>query len=450
MALLDEDGRKRLEDQSKTNGQRFAEYDADLQISFHSTPRQLAYHRWLIAQFKAYLGEFPPTFALASQFMASDRFKKLKPRSLDRYYRIVKRFLDRQCGIPFKLEIQKTRSLPKQIETGDINKLCATIAGKQTHKKTILRDLLLIEFDKLYGLRAAELADIIVRDIQFENRNISVEGKGNKDRNLPMTDDMLDKLKTLVIGKAPNDSLFGLKDRTISNKVGLWGRKSGTTLHAHALRHYAAEQLLNAGAGLEVVQDFLGHESPETTRAYIAANPERLRTAIERVGKGETETPEAANTAKITDLLAKVDKLVDGTGTIHKPDEGDLVRPVSAGSREQEIADTLKALKEFTVRIGEVDLDAASVLNRSWDKFSNGIVLGEFLGILVSEFQLEGVNFNLVCSPGESLIAHLNLHQIIRQEPRLRGVKQKEVIYWVLTDFGKKVVLAFSLLGNKP
>jgi hypothetical protein len=38
MALLDEDGRKRLEDQSKTNGQRFAEYDADLQISFHSTP----------------------------------------------------------------------------------------------------------------------------------------------------------------------------------------------------------------------------------------------------------------------------------------------------------------------------------------------------------------------------------------------------------------------------
>jgi hypothetical protein len=37
MALLDEDGRRRLKDQSKTNGQRFAEYDADLQISFHYT-----------------------------------------------------------------------------------------------------------------------------------------------------------------------------------------------------------------------------------------------------------------------------------------------------------------------------------------------------------------------------------------------------------------------------
>ena len=121
MALLDEHGRKRLEDQSKTNGQRFAEYDADLQISFHATPRQLAYHRWLIAEFRAYLGEFPPTHALASQFMASARFIKLKPRSLDRYYRIVKRFLGRQCGIPFELVIQKTRSLPEQSETADVN-----------------------------------------------------------------------------------------------------------------------------------------------------------------------------------------------------------------------------------------------------------------------------------------------------------------------------------------
>jgi len=233
MALLDDDGRKRLEDQSKANGQRFAEYDADLQISFHSTPRQLAYHRWLIAQFKAYLGEFPPTSGMASQFMASERFKTIKSRSLDRYYRIVKRFLDRQCGIPFTLIIQKTRSLPKQIETADVSKLSDAIANKRTHKGTILRDLLLVDLDKTYGLRAEELADIKVRDIQFENRCIPVEGKGNKDPNLPLTDDMLNKLKTFVIGKAPNDSLFGLKVRTISNKIGLWGRKSGTNLHAH-------------------------------------------------------------------------------------------------------------------------------------------------------------------------------------------------------------------------
>ena len=48
MTLLDDEGKKRLADQVKTNDERFSEYDTDLQLSFQSTPRQLAYHRWMI------------------------------------------------------------------------------------------------------------------------------------------------------------------------------------------------------------------------------------------------------------------------------------------------------------------------------------------------------------------------------------------------------------------
>jgi len=91
------------------------------------------------------LGQFPPTAALAKQYLAGERFRKLKPRSLDRYYRIIKRFLVRQCGIPFDLVIQKTRSLPHPVETGSVDKLRAAIAAKRTYKRTVKRDLLLVD-----------------------------------------------------------------------------------------------------------------------------------------------------------------------------------------------------------------------------------------------------------------------------------------------------------------
>ncbi|XUX00068.1 MAG: site-specific integrase [Dehalogenimonas sp.] len=320
MALLDDIGKRRLEDQSKTNEQRFSEYDADLKISFQSTPRQLEYHRWLIAQFRSFLGPFPPTEPLAKQFLAGDRFSKLKPRSIDRYYRILKRFLERQCGITLTLTVQKTRSLPEEVENSEVVKLREAIAAKKTHRDTIERDLLLIDTACLTGLRAAELGRLVVRNIQFENRLMNVKrGKGFKDRNIPVTDELLERLKLLMAGKKPDELIFGLDVRTISNKIGQWGRKSGTNLHAHALRHYSAERLRDSGADLDVIQDFLGHESPETTRAYMAQDQNRLREAVERrdnpnsatnekqYEKAIPKTPESGDT-KLADFPASAEK----------------------------------------------------------------------------------------------------------------------------------------------
>jgi len=439
MALLDEDGKKRLGDQQKTNDQRFTEYDADLRISFQSTPRQLSYHRWLIAEFRSFLGEFPPTEALATQFMATERFGKLQSRSLDRYYRIVKRFMERQCGVPFTLTIQKTRSLPEQVETANIDRMRAAIAGKRTHRATIPRDLLLVDFDKRYGLRAEEMANLVVKDLLLENRSVHVRGKGNKDRVLPLTDEFVTRLREQVKTKRPSDSVFDLTDRTISNKLGLWGRKSGSGLHAHSLRHYAAEQMMNAGAGLEVVQDFLGHESPETTRVYLAANPERMREAVERVASGGKE-PKDASSTKIDELLAKVDKLA-GAGSGGSQDEGTVVPGGAESVISEKVTRASKALTEIVVSIGDVKLNAADVLAKIWSRLSSGLSLGYFLSALMTDFHLEAANPNAVSVAGESLIAQFNLHQIVAPENRLEGHKQVQVQCWALTELGKAVVL---------
>lgn len=130
MALLDDAGKRRFEDQTKTNTQRFMEYDADLRISFQTTKRQIASHRWLITTFQKFLGEFPPSATLAKLFLADERFSKLKPRSAERYYRIIKRFLDRQCGIFFEVKIPKVRSIPEEVEKGRVSKLVVAIGGR--------------------------------------------------------------------------------------------------------------------------------------------------------------------------------------------------------------------------------------------------------------------------------------------------------------------------------
>ncbi len=58
-------------------------------------------------------------------------------------------------------------------------------------------------------------------------------------------------------------------------------------IHPHDLRHWRATQLVNAGQPLDVVQDYLGHQSVETTRAYYA------RTDPSRVDEAALDTPVA-------------------------------------------------------------------------------------------------------------------------------------------------------------
>jgi hypothetical protein len=248
-----------------------------------------------------------------------------------------------------------------------------------------------------------------------------------------------------VNGKALDESLFGLKVRTISNKIGLWGRKSGTNLHAHSLRHYAAEQLLNAGAGLEVVQDFLGHESPETTRAYIAANPERLRTAIERVGKGEVQTSEAANSAKIADLLAKVDKLVDGAPVTQKQGTGDLVHLAAASSQvKRDMAPLLSELRSHAVIIDSVELKASEILSRLGPKLSVGIRLADLTAHFAEMYSIPFAS-KALWRAIDSLLEFLCLRQIVELTPRPATVRNGPPIeMWAFTELGKTVALDLS------
>jgi integrase/recombinase XerD len=59
-------------------------------------------------------------------------------------------------------------------------------------------------------------------------------------------------------------------------------------LHPHTLRHTAATELLEAGADMRTLQEFLGHADPKTTAIYAKVRPPRLREAVDRMfGEGQ-------------------------------------------------------------------------------------------------------------------------------------------------------------------
>ena len=140
---------------------------------------------------------------------------------------------------------------------------------KKSHKKSIDRDILLIETGKMTGLRRGELANLKVGDLNLKGNDpvlLVRQGKGGKDRAVSLNPYIRDRLAAFVNGKSPQDSVFGLAPKTISLKIGKWARKAGVPhLHTHSLRHYVGTTLFERGANPRAVQAALGHESLDVT-----------------------------------------------------------------------------------------------------------------------------------------------------------------------------------------
>lgn len=154
------------------------------------------------------------------------------------------------------------------------------------------RDNLIVLLFYATGIRLAELIEIKVGDISFENMEIRVTGKGNKQRIIPIVSVLEKKIKNylnicLKIFGYENISLFLSKKgskisrsevyRTVNHQLtvmGVQGKKS-----PHVLRHSFATHLLNSGAGIETIKELLGHANLSATQIYTHNN---IGTIIEK------------------------------------------------------------------------------------------------------------------------------------------------------------------------
>jgi integrase/recombinase XerD len=191
-----------------------------------------------------------------------------------------------------------TRPLPKVLSVAEVDRLLTTAeaeanADVSDQKRAVaLRLYVLLELLYATGMRVSELVGLrraaLMRDATF----LTVRGKGNKERIVPVNDRARDAVRAYIATLDPGPWLFPAsgEDGYLSRQVfarelkGLAGRAgiSSTRVAPHVLRHAFASHLLAGGADLRVVQTLLGHADISTTQIYTHVLDEKLRSLVEK------------------------------------------------------------------------------------------------------------------------------------------------------------------------
>lgn len=141
------------------------------------------------------------------------------------------------------------------------------------------RDRCILKTFALTAIRRAELAALDVRDVQFEKRLLEVrEGKGDKSRTIPITEELASDLRHLVANRKKGPIFMSqrggfLAPRQINWIVAKAGQLAGVEnpnpkydrLTCHLFRHSFAREWKKRGGSIESLSKILGHTSIKTT-----------------------------------------------------------------------------------------------------------------------------------------------------------------------------------------
>lgn len=155
-----------------------------------------------------------------------------------------------------------------------------------------LRDLAIIDLLSSSGIRVGELVKLNIADVDFENRECVVLGKGNKER--PVYFDARTKihLKNYLLSRTDDNpalfvSLLEPHNRLEISGVEIRLRKLGRMLdipkvHPHKFRRYVATRAIDKGMPVELLQRLLGHSKIETTMEYAMVNQANVKLSHRR------------------------------------------------------------------------------------------------------------------------------------------------------------------------
>ncbi len=172
------------------------------------------------------------------------------------------------------------RSLRKLPETLSVDELSALLS-RHDGSVMAVRDQAMLELFYTSGMRLSELAALDCDELDFEAGEISVIGKGNKQRIVPVGSKARDALRKWLdlrneLALKTETALFvnnrgsRISVRGIQYRLNQWAKASGLgrRLHPHMLRHSFASHILESSGDLRAVQEMLGHSDISTTQIY--------------------------------------------------------------------------------------------------------------------------------------------------------------------------------------
>ncbi len=212
-----------------------------------------------------------------------------KLSALKSYYKYLKKLGFVSANPAAKINgPKKPERLPTYVQSAVLSKCLDAEVGEEF---TLVRDALVMELLYQTGMRRAELLTLRYTDINKHKKELRITGKGNKERIVPISADLLaaiDRYKDrvgdifpdiqtdkLIITNKGQSAYPKMIYNIVHKSLGQWSKAD--KLSPHVLRHSFATHLADNGADLNAIKELLGHSSLAATQVYMHNSIEKLR-----------------------------------------------------------------------------------------------------------------------------------------------------------------------------
>ena len=261
--------------------------------------------------FKVFLKYFPNIKTvddlndeLIDNFIYEQSLNDLKSSTISRRISTIKNFFlfleNEKIATNLVKEVilpKKEKHIPTFLSIDEIKNLLSVF---NETKPTEYRDKTMVLVMYSAGLRVSELINLEKRSINFEEKLITLKGKGNKERFVPLNYIALEYLNN-YLSQNKNNKVFSKSKYLFINKkdgkpltrqyffveLNKYAKRAGIDkkISPHTLRHSFATHLLENGADLRVVQELLGHSKIETTQIYTHLSTKKILDALDLYSK---------------------------------------------------------------------------------------------------------------------------------------------------------------------
>ena len=226
----------------------------------------------------------------------ADLHQKYKPKTVKRKIASLKAFfhylefkdqIDRNPFSKIHVKFREPVILPKTIPLHTVESLLSVIykqsrmAKTDCQKKNTLRDIAVVELLFATGMRISELCSLKINDINLQDKNILIYGKGGKERKIQIGNNdvicILEQYKASFLTEMQSSSHFfvnqsgsPLSDQSVRRMINKYTELASIEMHItpHMFRHTFATSLLEADVDIRYIQEMLGHSSINITEIY--------------------------------------------------------------------------------------------------------------------------------------------------------------------------------------
>ena len=259
----------------------------ELQLRNYSD-KTIRYYIRFVERFAQHFGKSPDKLGLEhvrsyQAYLLKQR--RLSPRSVENHVAALRFFfvhtLGRHGFYQFLPYPKVQRKLPNILSREEVAHLI------EASSSLFQRTLLMVLYGT--GMRRAEMVGLKVADIDSQRMILHVvDGKGHKDRDLPLTPALLETLRAYWRWLKPRTYMFPsrmhrdheqpISDKTVWHACAEAAKKAviRKRVSPHLIRHSWATHLLEAGTDLRTIQLLLGHEDLETTAGYLHLSQQHL------------------------------------------------------------------------------------------------------------------------------------------------------------------------------